>query len=367
MSLTSTAFFAFTLIMVVALTVMTVVAWNRVPGPRPVRLATRLLMIVISQVAAVLAVLVWVNNSYGLYQSWSDLLGTTGGQVHIATGGRLGTTSGGTPDGPRRHGHLVEFTNFKPDILTATATGPRSHITGDVYVWLPPQYQDPVYRHTTFPVVELLPGYPGSPQAWFGAMAVHKRLARMITAHQVRPMILVAPKMNVLGNVDPGCADIPHGSRTATWLGQDVPNLIKDNFRAATDARHWATMGYSAGAYCAVNLTLHFPRTIHAAVSLSGYNAPISALVNQDQAVARANNPYLRLRDAKRQPDVALLMAGSRQDGDTVFAANALLAALHHHGASRLLTVSHGGHNMRVWRLMLPTALVWISQVMPTR
>ncbi len=215
----------------------------------------------------------------------------------------------------------LRFSPAKGGALKTTGFGPRSHISGTIEVWLPPQYEQPGYRHTRFPVVELLPGYPGSPGAWFGAMDAGHELSALIRAHRAAPMILVAPKMNVLGTVDPGCADVPHRSLTSTWLGEDVPGLVQQNFRVLGGPKHWATMGYSAGAYCATNLALHHPRRFHAVVSLSGYNAPLAGLVTRDPALARANNPYLELRDARRQPDVVLLMAGSYQDSDTVFAA----------------------------------------------
>lgn len=360
MSLTGTAFFALCVVLVPLVVALMLLAWNRVPGPIGVRIASRVGMVVLSQAAAVLAVLVWVNNSYGLYESWNDLMGDNG-QVQLNDVGR----GGGSPDPAGRTGvpggHLT-FSKTKGGALSTTAVGPRSHISATMLVWLPPQYNDPAFRHTRFPVIELLPGYPGSPGAWFGAMKVQKELTTLMAAHQANPAILVAPKMNVLGTVDPGCADLPHGSQTSTWLGSDVPALVKQNFRVADGPKHWAIMGYSAGAYCAANTALHHPQNFHAVVSLSGYNAPEAKLVTRDPALTRANNPYLELKGAKHQPDVVLLMAGSYQDSDTVYAAKALLGTLHHPGNSHLLTIQHGGHNTEVWKSMLPTALIWISQ-----
>jgi enterochelin esterase-like enzyme len=361
MSLTSTAFFALCVALVPVVVALMMLAWNKVPGPLGVRIGARIGMILLGQAAAVLAVLVWVNNTYGLYESWGDLLGDHG-QVQLdGVGQNASPSSGGVPVA----GVSVQRLSFSPTsggALKTTATGPRSHITGTVEVWLPPQYNEPAFRNIRFPVVELLPGYPGSPGAWFGAMGVGHEMMSMLQSHQAVPMILVAPKMNVLGNVDPGCADLPHGAQTSTWLGEDVPELIGKNFRVLDGPTHWATMGYSAGAYCATNLALQHPHRFHAVVSLSGYNAPESALVTRDPALTRANNTYLELRDARRQPDVALLMAGSYQDSDTVFAAKALLGALHHPGASRLMTVAKGGHNTQVWKAMLPEAITWITQ-----
>jgi enterochelin esterase-like enzyme len=294
------------------------------------------------------------------YESWADLFGDSGqAQLSDPTGGK---PQPGSADQTAVHHGTLRFRPFHGGAVQAEAVGPASQVRGSLYVWLPPQYQDPAYANTDFPVVELLSGFPGSPQTWFGSMAVGKEMTALMAQGKVQPMILVAPTLNVLGNtVDAGCADIPGVARTATWLARDVPALVAANFRTQRGARHWGVMGYSAGAYCAVNLAVHYPGVFHAAVSLSGYNAPSAGLVTRNPALARANNPYLVLRSARKQPDVALLMAGSLQDGDTVAAAKALLGVLRHPGASRLLTVAQGGHLVSVWHNWLPVALPWLS------
>ncbi|OIV35227.1 hypothetical protein BIV57_22705 [Mangrovactinospora gilvigrisea] len=366
MSLTGHLFLALTVLLFLAVPTALILTWNRVRGPHAARWTVRIALTLLSQGAAVLAVLVWVNDNYGLYDSWTDLFGGTGQvQMNAAGGGAGGDNAGRPVPGAATTGRRLTLRPWQNGVLQADATGPRSHITGDLYVWLPPQYNQPQFRRTRFPVLELLPGYPGTPKAWYGAMKAEKVAQQEIMAGRMRPTILVSAKLNVLGRVDPGCADLPNGSQTATWLGQDVPSLIKSTLRTSDRRTQWAVMGYSAGAYCAVNLTLHYPGTFGAAVSLSGYNAPISPLVDHDAALARANNPFLILRDhPHNQPRVNLLMAGSLQDGDTVFAARSLLGELHNKGASRLLTISKGGHNTKVWEEMLPNALLWTSAQM---
>ncbi|MBV9022567.1 MAG: esterase [Streptomycetaceae bacterium] len=361
MSLTGTPFFALTVAVLVLATALLALVWNRIPGPRPIRYAGRLGATIFSQIAAVVVVLVYINNTMGpFYDTWQDLWGGGEGNSAVASSAALDHSAGAAGTGDFEK---LSFTTFKPGILQAKAVGPASGIKGNLYVWLPPQYYQAAYAHTAFPVVELLPGTPGSPQTWFAGMNAVQQLTRLIDEGKARPMILVAATLNVLGgNTDAGCADIPGVALTATWLAKDVPTLVKQNFRAATSARQWAVMGYSAGAYCAVDLTVHHPEVFHAAVSLSGYNAPLAQLVTRTPALAQYNNPYLVLRDDKHQPDIALLMAGSLQDPGTVPAAKALLAVLKHPGGSELLTAASGGHTTALWRTMLPGAFTWISQ-----
>ena len=67
---------------------------ERVSGPRPVRAVARLSMIGVSQVMAILLCGVVVNNYYGLYASWDDLLGDTGSPGVII---HQNTVAAGTP------------------------------------------------------------------------------------------------------------------------------------------------------------------------------------------------------------------------------------------------------------------------------
>ena len=123
MSLTGTAFFALCVVLVPAVVALMLLVWNRVPGPIGVRVASRVGMVVLSQAAAVLTVLVWVNNNYGLYESWNDLMGDNG-QVQLNDVGHEG---GGSPTGAGQGGggpagHL-KFTRAKGGALGTVAVG----------------------------------------------------------------------------------------------------------------------------------------------------------------------------------------------------------------------------------------------------
>jgi enterochelin esterase-like enzyme len=364
MSLTGTPFFVLTIALVVLAVVGMIMVWNRIPGPPPVRIAGRVGLTLFSQAAAVLMVLVYVNNSMGpFYDTWGDLFGNdatvqlTGNSGQSGAGGGMGAGAGGV--GPEK----LSFTSYAKGVLKTKAVGPQSHIKGSLYVWLPPQYNEAQYAHATFPVVELLPGTPGTPQTWFGTMKADTELQKLMGEGQAKPMILVAATLNMFGGGnDSGCANLPGSYQTATWLAKDVPALVKANFRAARSARNWAIMGYSAGGYCAANLTVQYPGSFHAAVSMSGYNAPDAAIVTRNPALAAANNPYLLLKHAAQQPGIVLLAAGSLQDPGTVPAAKALIGALRLPGPSRVMVLDKGSHTTAVFETMLPQSLIWLSQ-----
>ena len=148
MSLTGAPFFVLTIAVVVLAIIGMAAFWNRIPGPTPVRIGGRVGLTLFSQAAAVLMVLVYVNNSMGpFYDSWGDLFGDnatvqlTGGNGATGTGGATGATAGGPPPVEK-----LSFTTYTTGVLKTKAVGPGSRIKGSLYVWLPPQYSQPQYE-----------------------------------------------------------------------------------------------------------------------------------------------------------------------------------------------------------------------------
>ncbi len=125
-------------------------------------------MLLFAQGTAVTLVFVLVNNQNNLYDNWADLLGTGDHVEQAADLGRDGT--GGIA--------VTRLPKVKQSFRTAAGAGMRaaggvrvtqlkgrvSGVNAEVYVWLPPQYDDPAYRHKKFPVVELLPATPDPPR-----------------------------------------------------------------------------------------------------------------------------------------------------------------------------------------------------------
>ncbi|UJA10600.1 alpha/beta hydrolase [Streptomyces collinus] len=368
MSLTGTPFLYTTIVLSVVALILPLTLWSRVRGPRPLRTAARVLMLLFTQGTAVALVFVLVNNQNNLYDNWADLLGTGNHVQQAADLGRDGT--GGLAlkqlpkvrqvfkpaDGPgMRSAGGVRVTQLK---------GRVSGVNAEVYVWLPPQYNEPAYRGKKFPVVELLPGYPGSAKAWFGSLKAHEQLLPLMRSGQVAPFILVAPRTNLLAGVDTGCANIPGQVNADTWLSIDVPRMVTDNFRAQPAPQGWAVAGYSAGAHCAVKLAVAHPDRYRAAVSMSGYNDPIgerNSLASQNPALRAENNPYLLLRKAAVPPRVALYVSGESGDGYQAGTALESVAKAPTTVHVVFLPRSAGGHTMALWRPQVPAVFRWLT------
>ncbi|CAL9577861.1 hypothetical protein SUDANB108_04999 [Streptomyces sp. enrichment culture] len=369
MSLTGTPFLCTLAVLSVVALVLPLALWSRVPGPRLPRAAVRLLMLLFAQVTAVALVFTLVNNSNGLYDDWADLLGTGD---HVRQAADLGADGTG---GIALHALPKVRQSFEPargpgmraagGVRVTRLEGRVSGVTAEVYVWLPPQYDDPAYRHHRFPVVELLPGYPGSAKAWFGPLHAHEQLEPLMRDGRVAPFILVAPRTNLLPGTDTGCANVPGTVNADSWLSVDVPRMVLDNFRAQPAPEGWAVAGYSAGAHCAAKLAVAHPDRYRAAVSLSGYNDPIGergSLAARTPALRDANNPWLLLNRAPVPPRIALYVSG--QPGDGYEAGLALKEIARAPTSVHVVYVpdSAGGHTMALWRPQVVPAFAWLTR-----
>jgi enterochelin esterase-like enzyme len=320
-----------------------VVVWNRVRGPRFLRLVQRVLLIVVCQVTAIALVAAWINNSYGLYASWSDLFGDAGG----------GTVAMPGPPAGR-----AVFTHASDGTLQTYVHGQASHLSGQVIVWTPPQYNQPAYRHAAFPVLMLLHGVPGSPSSWLADGGMPSALARMMADGTVGPAIVVIPVIDP-GGVDTTCSDVP-SQANATWLAEDVPALVRAHFRVFPYAQGWGLTGLSTGGTCAVKLAMQYPHRFAAAAAMSPdpFTGDPAALPDP---VTRLHNSPLWL--AKQKPDVALFLATSAQDpfspvGNLVALQDAVQPPT---TVAPLLILAQGGHNWGTWQRMYPVVFPWLS------
>ncbi|MER5428900.1 alpha/beta hydrolase-fold protein [Streptomyces sp. NPDC002588] len=364
MSLTGSTFLYTLVALSVVAVALPLVLWSRIRGPRILRGAARVLMLMFAQGTAVALVFVLVNNTDNLYDNWSDLLGTSDHVQQAADLGADGTGGIALSRLPRVRQHFREVGG---GVRVTQVEGRVSGVNAEVYVWLPPQYHEAAYAHRRFPVVELLPGYPGSPKSWFGSLHANTQLAPLMREGRIAPFILVAPRTTLLPGVDTGCANVPGTVNADTWLSVDVPKMVRDNFRAEPAPKGWAVAGYSAGAHCAARLALAHPDRYRAAVSMSGYNDPAGerdSLTAQDPALRRATDPALMLARAAAPPAVALYVSGQPHDGyeDGLALQREAKAPTTVHVV--YIPKSAGGHNMALWRPQLVPVFRWLTTQM---
>ncbi|MFJ6746785.1 MULTISPECIES: alpha/beta hydrolase [unclassified Streptomyces] len=368
MSLTGTPFFLTSIALLAVALLLPLALWTRISGPRLLRGLARLMMLLFAQVTAIMVVFVLVNNANSLYDTWDDLLGTGS---HVEAAQDLGPDGMG---GRQISNEPKQLQAFRPADDPVVGTGVQqtdlrgkiSGVSGEVYVWLPPQYNDPAYRNKKFPVVELLPGYPGSSKSWLGALGVGEQLRPRMQRGEIAPFILVSPRTNVLSGADTGCVNLPGKVNADSWLTVDVRRMVIDNFRAGDAPDAWALAGYSAGAHCAAKLALAHPDRYRAAVAMSGYNDPAiepDSLAGKDPEQRVRSNPMNILRSANaagKPPRTALYVSGAEGDG---YQAGIGLRQLAQNPTTVTVRkiAAGGGHTTAVWKHQVPEVFRWLG------
>jgi enterochelin esterase-like enzyme len=371
LGLTSGVFATIVVMLALITPVVAVAVSRRVRGRAGiVRDAQRWLLVIAAQVAAILAVLVLINNSFGLYSSWDDLLGRTSSAtasdviVPAPTTPRGTTATPGTVAVlPWKNGLPQGFTAYdSPRTFQAAVQVPGSSAPLKVYVAVPPEYDQPAYAHVRFPVVELFHGYPGSPTTWFHAMDVRAKLADAVQAGAT-PFVLVIPQISVAGAPDLECTDLPGQPQIATFLTTEVRSVVTTHFRVQSGPTGWAAMGYSEGGYCAAQLTLRHPDLFAAGVDISGYDAPESSYFDALPAQKKAGSLSTLLRKA---PAVALLASASSQDPQSSGSLASLKSGARPPTVVTTTLYAQGGHNTADWSAALPGDFAWLSQHLST-
>jgi hypothetical protein len=334
--------------------------WSRLRGPAALRIAQRVGLVLVCQLSAVLLAAVVVNDQFELYASWSDLTG--GDQSAAALAGVTHAAGGaGSPTHVRSEGKPV---GSGTQVMSEDVTGPRSGVHARVWVVLPPGYPSAAKAGGGYPLVEFLPGYPGVPNTWLHAMHLADQIDRLVSSGAVRPFVAVLPVMTVEPPLDTECTNVPGGPAVATWLGQDVPNVVYHQLKIRPPAQGWGVIGYSTGGFCATKLALQYPQVFHAAVSLSGYYVPFAdpstgGIFRNNPVLRRDNSPIWLVANG-HQPAVDILAVSSPQDPSSWPATKAFVAAVRRPVSLDTLVLPSGGHNTGVWTAVLPQTLGWL-------
>src|ERR1022692_3775600 len=366
----STAFFVLMMVVFGALMCWLVLAKH---------LVFRVLAACLAFVPAALFGIAVVNKYYDYYQSWNAAIADISNQglpAPIVPGTHLRSTS----DISKLLGNSI-YTKLAAQqgyTLRLSVYGPASHLTRNVYVYLPPQYFQPAYRGYRFPVIELLNGFPGQPQDWITVIGITTTLNNLIRSHLARPVVLVMPDANGARGGSLQCLNQVGGAQDATFLAQDLPTYISRVLRVWPAGRSWAVAGYSEGGFCAANLGLQYGSKFGFAGVLSGYFEPTK---NQLSHPSRLVSPFggSKLLLKRNTPAQELLNlppgapipqfwigsgGGSRSD---VRAAQIFrqLVELRQPGVVLRITPG-GGHTMATWRQLVPPMLEWMTPKLAT-
>jgi enterochelin esterase-like enzyme len=322
-----------------------------------------------------------VNKFYDYYQTWGGMIndltgqGTTTIPKYAAAG--LGTNK-------QFDKNIGRVTSLAEDaqvgyLFQTSVTGARSHLTRDVYVYLPPQYFQKPYLHAKFPVIELLHGSPGNPEAWVDVMGVIPTFLSLLETHPTDAAVLVMPDTDGGMQYELQCLNNPGGIQDMTFVARDVPNAIARIARVQPPGRAWGLAGYSEGGYCTANIALQDPGGWGAASVMSGYFYPITSQVpagNKPSAAPHlvdvfAGHPALRLINTPREYIAKVpisdelpafwLAAGGEDSSDVAAAANFKQLLQTRLANVPFVIIPGGGHQGSVWRAALVPMLSWMT------
>ena len=334
----------------------------------------RVLAACLAFVAAMAFGVLAVNKYYGYYQTWSAMIADVTQQGVAAASGvpHVNPASGsksGTLDGNRDVFKVAQQQGY---LMRLVVTGPRSHITRAVYVFLPPQYFQSSYRAYRFPVIELIHGQPGQPQDWITVMGATDTFNRLLADKVAQPAVLVMPDANGGHQVSLQCLDQVGGPQDLTYLAVDLPTQIAGSLRVLPPGPGWGLAGYSEGGFCTANMALRYPHRYGFAGVLSGYFTP-----DDNELASRLVNPFggnTRLREQntprdeiQKLPVSAVIprfwLGAGAADRQDVAGTEAFWQELRQRGDNAPLTLTPGGrHTMTTWRAQLPPMLTWMTQ-----
>lgn len=149
----------------------------------------------------------------------------------------------------------------------------------DLFVWLPPGYDDPANAGRSYPVLYLQDGqnlfetHPAVPAEW----SVDETATRLIVEGKVEPMIIVgiphggkSRASEYLPFATPRLADAkPMGDWYAKWLIGDVMPRVERAFRVKTGRENTVIGGASLGAIISLHTASLYPGTFRGVLSES--------------------------------------------------------------------------------------------------
>lgn len=153
---------------------------------------------------------------------------------------------------------------FESDVRFATLYSPSLRGRGDISIFAPPE----LATSAPVPIVILLHGVYSSHWAWFLKGGAHRVARDLISAGELRPMLLVAPSD---GLFEDGSWYLSHsGLNFEAWIINDVIEGILRLFPCADRKSPVFLAGLSMGGYGALRLGAKYPSRIR---GISGHSA----------------------------------------------------------------------------------------------
>ncbi|MFE4858955.1 alpha/beta hydrolase [Streptomyces sp. NPDC056670] len=274
------------------------------------------------------------------------------------------------PTGPKAEFTTQSTLGDGTKIGVTTLKGAKSGFTGKVWVWAPKQYFDEKYRNSGFPVLIALPGGNGYPKNyWMGTdLKLESSIAEWSKTGKSLPFIVVMPVLNPDAKHYYDGSDIPGQPKMGTWMTEDVPDLVRANFRTFKSRDGWAFMGSSSGGFVGLKSVLKRPDLFKAAIASGPDIVPDSPLWAGHEAEQQANNPEKLAQELidRKGPQVAIAFQVGTREATIVPKVNKFIATYGKGPVkTRLQMIQDGTHNAHTYvKGMGEGSMEWISKQM---
>jgi enterochelin esterase-like enzyme len=375
-SLTGGPFLVLVAALTVAAFVALVVTWPWFAGRTVGWIAARVGMLLVVNVLVLFSAAVWLNDTFLFYASWVDLHGALTGTVtktSLDEGGNAAAAarehvSGSAATAGTSVPDLSQTRMASSGVGSFHVRGPASGLSGNVLVQVPPGYFDPANATRKYPVLEAFSGYPGSPYQWVSVISLASDMATQVAQGHMRPAVIVMPQQWFPAGVDTECVNgAASDPQVETWLTDDVPRWVAHTFRVNTQRSSWATIGLSAGGWCANMAAMLHPAQYGAVIDMGGYFRPELSPFYQPypEHGALAQRYDLVARSERDPPPIAMWLETSHADDVSYKSSAAFLKEAKAPMAIHAVVLRNAGHRISVWQALLPESLRWLGHTVP--
>ncbi|GAA0596979.1 alpha/beta hydrolase [Streptomyces crystallinus] len=276
------------------------------------------------------------------------------------------------PTGPAADFKIASTLGNGTHVGVVKITGKKSGFTGKVWVWAPKEYDDPKYEKSGFPVLIALPGGPGFPNNYWmdNNLKLESSISKWAEEGKGKPFLLAMPVLNPKpddGGLYWDGSDIPGQPKMGTWLTEDVPDLMRQNFRTMKSRDGWAFMGSSSGGFAGLKAVLKHPDKFKAVIASGPDIVPDSPLWNGHPKEKAENNPEVLSKQliAAKGPDVYLAFQYGTKESSVIPKVNKYIATYGNKGPihTHLEVIQGGRHNAVTYvKGMDASSMEWISR-----
>ncbi|MEV7472060.1 alpha/beta hydrolase-fold protein [Streptomyces kronopolitis] len=329
---------------------------------------------------AALALIAWPVMSYYEIPPFTDKSAPV--SYDQAGGGQDGKAADSRtlmPTGPKTDFKNVKTLSDGTQVSVVTLEGEKSGFKGKVWVWAPREYNgDPKFMSSGFPVMIALPGGPGHDGNYWSVgefgpdnLSLEKSISKWYQEGKSKPFLLAMPILNP-GPDDKGiywdASDIPDQPKMGTWLTEDVPNLMKANFRTLKSRDGWSYMGSSTGGFASLKSVLKHPDKFKTAIANGPDILPDSPLWRGHEKEKQENNPQELAKQltAAKGPDVYIaFQVGTKEQAATI---NDIKKFITSYGRgpvhTKLWEIPGGTHSGATYLKNMEAPMQWISEEM---